>query len=658
MLVACSNLEQAVEEKTSVDGQDIKVNFVIKRANFTGNTKAKVKSAFADGDKIFLLFAGVAAPKYLELSYNSGIWASTAKNGLVADDLSVSGKMTAIYLPYGSDFVVAKGGKDANPIFTIKNADGADYSGHFYVCQRTDYTFNEGTSTLTGTINLVAAAPKAADDKLVHFDVSGYNATHTYAMCQEYMKPISLTKIAADGSVTSTVGGKGGVIPGFVDAGNSIVSFSGVLDASVVGSAANYSFYIYDNSKQYYRAIDEKTINGNMYIGLGALNDGSKWSTPTQTQGVFSVSDTKIVNIASSNLVYRGTETNKWQLMQHPWSMIDSNDEQPDANSVIGHFGWATSGYNGNNPWNYSYNCRDFGPTGLTEGQDWTQGSQGSANWDWGVYNTTNGNHIYEYGGETALTGTWRTLTIDEWMYLLGMETYEETTYDPETNEPITTTTKARDNVNNTARYRRSGLAIIHDGSVIHKGLVLIPDNWTDPQSTTFKGTPNSYFNGGNNAANGGTDSKYGTIVGNEASEATNYYTIANWIKMEAAGAIFLPGTGNATIYVEYLDDGGEPTKTPTEDSEINKWYRIASIGNIRYWSSTATKSWDSKTGKVLNPNNPNAGVGDRACCISLEYSTTKDKDTNITYYTYTWKPHNNANKNKGRAVRLVRDVE
>lgn len=288
-LVACSKEAPVVEKPTQKENQEIKVNFNISRGNIADATKATVKTGWATNDVVFVFFANVTSPsasKYLKLKYNGSTWDATL-NGLTASDFDNEGKITAIYLPYGSDYEVAY----ADNAFSVKSASGANYSGHFYVSEKADYSFSE--TTLTGTISLSAATPITDDDVLVHFDVTGYTGNHEYEMYQDYMKPFSLTSIALDGTVTKNVGDMGDAITGYVDTDpnndgattDAIVSFSGVLDKSAK-KKKDWQFSINDKTEQtdgesiynllYTIDAGNRTISSNMYIGLGSL---SSWIT-------------------------------------------------------------------------------------------------------------------------------------------------------------------------------------------------------------------------------------------------------------------------------------------------------------------------------------------------------------------------------------------
>lgn len=133
-------------------------------------------------------------------------------------------------------------------------------------------------------------------------------------------------------------------------------------------------------------------------------------------------------------------------------------------------FGWGTSGYNGKNPYMTSTSYSDYG-----DGSNDIAGT----NYDWGVYNKISN------GGNQA--GLWRTLTKDEWNYVISNRT--------------------------DARYLR-GTATVNGVN----GLILLPDNWTLPTGVTFT---------------------YG-----EGGWSQNTYSASDWSKMEANGAVFLPAAG------------------------------------------------------------------------------------------------------------------
>ena len=148
--------------------------------------------------------------------------------------------------------------------------------------------------------------------------------------------------------------------------------------------------------------------------------------------GLFSVSEGKQVRFASGNLEYDGTNGYYFAAHQYDYG---------------GYFGWGT----GSNPTLTSTDYRDY-PTFD----------------DWGNY----------------ISGGWRTLTHDEWYYVIRSRT--------------------------DASAKRGAATVCGV-----PGMVLLPDNWSG-------GTFHAAF--------------YGW--------GTNVYDASSWSDMEAAGAVFLPAAG------------------------------------------------------------------------------------------------------------------
>ena len=102
---------------------------------------------------------------------------------------------------------------------------------------------------------------------------------------------------------------------------------------------------------------------------------------------------------------------------------------------------------------------------------------------------------------------TWRTLSYDEWKYLLNTR-------------PNASSLKGVAQVNGV------------------NGLILLPDNWVCPEGVTFKSGFHSSF-------------------GVEYYAAYQTFTADQWSKLEAAGAVFLPAVGyrlgSNVINVQYI---------------------------------------------------------------------------------------------------------
>ncbi len=190
---------------------------------------------------------------------------------------------------------------------------------------------------------------------------------------------------------------------------------------------------------------------------------------------IFTVSaDGKQVAFSHGNLQYTQS-TQTWSFAENQYDMIGAANVSSGALAdKIDLFGWSTN--NTTAPW---------GISASTDNSDYSGDFV-----DWGE-NTIG----------TGVLNTFRTLTKDEWEYLI----------------------KTRVNAD-----KRIGIARIklnEDGTDYANGLVLLPDSWTCPEGVTFK----SGF------ANESTVEAYATH---------QTFTLADWQKLEATGAIFLPTAG------------------------------------------------------------------------------------------------------------------
>lgn len=255
--------------------EQIKVDLTIdKEDTFGGSpeTRATFKDAWDDGDVVFVFIRDVPAPKYLEMKYSKGEWTATPKNGLTADDLrnAPSKQMTGVFLPYASDATVM--GNNVGYFYFAY----ITYLGLFYADRWEDYTYDtEMHGRLYLHTNLIPSS-----QLLVHFDVTGYREGHVYTLYQEHMKPLHFADVTDMANPRFYFEDKGGAINGYIDKARSIVSFSGGLDESVAGKAADYSFLIVDETSgaRYTRTVPAKTISENMSIGLGNISDPSVWT--------------------------------------------------------------------------------------------------------------------------------------------------------------------------------------------------------------------------------------------------------------------------------------------------------------------------------------------------------------------------------------------
>lgn len=164
------------------------------------------------------------------------------------------------------------------------------------------------------------------------------------------------------------------------------------------------------------------------------------------------------VRFASGNLQYVNSA---WRFAKHQYNCLGYTNNS----TAWDLFGWSTDNANNNFGMSFSINVSDYHGTFV----------------DWGKAINPNGDDT-----------PWRTLSIDEWSYLIGRSGKCGWATITDVNYPNTTNTHVT-------------------------GLVLLPDNWTSSQS----------FN-----------------AGHGSRFLTNEYTSAQWTQMEDAGAVFLPITG------------------------------------------------------------------------------------------------------------------
>ncbi len=347
VLMACNKENVFLESPTNSvqETSGIKVNLTITRSDDI-TTKATVKSAYANNDVVFVFFKGVTAPKYLEMKYNSSsdTWIPTAKNNLTSSDISGAAdrKMTAIYLPYGSAATVAA--SEGNFIFSDMT-----YSGYFLKAEQVDYTFDE--NVLSGSLSMMAPTLSNNSDKLIHFDISGFTSGHNYKLSQDYVKPLTFTSVSANGVLSMDEGTMGDAITGYED--GSMMSFSGILDASAVGNELDYQFTIDDltSSTLYTRDAGTKTLSSSKYIGIGAINN-AQWMVTEYVDLGLSVKWAKC-NLRSA------TETKRGDFFA--WG-----ETYPKSNFSISTYKWYECSSNTFSLTKYCFNS-DYGYNGFTD---------------------------------------------------------------------------------------------------------------------------------------------------------------------------------------------------------------------------------------------------------------------------------------------------
>ena len=252
----------------------------------------------------------------------------------------------------------------------------------------------------------------------------------------------------------------------------------------------------YDNRSVVSEAIQQSQTESEMLTMVFAL---PVFSVSATTQVVFSPgnlqwSATNGGNTATTHAVAdSSTAAGTWRFAPNQWDTIGAGNSNIDSSYTgwIDLFGWGTSGYNNKYPYMTSTNPTDYGNE---------DNNISGTNYDWGVYNA-----IYNPKTNTTdVPGTWRTLTKDEWTYLL--------------NTRVTTSR---------IRYAKGTVMGV-------SGLIIVPDNWS-----------NAVY------ALDSTNTKTATWT-------SNIINADNWAEIEAAGCVFLPAAGNRSgASVRNIGSGG-----------------------------------------------------------------------------------------------------
>ena len=204
--------------------------------------------------------------------------------------------------------------------------------------------------------------------------------------------------------------------------------------------------------------------------------------------GRFSISATETVHFSKGNLCYKATAPvgEKWHFAANQYDYIGAanNNIASDYNGDIDLFGWATSGHDNGQTSYQPYSSSSMSSTYFNRDTTWWNTSTNTPNSvDWG-YNLNGTIGSYRIA--------WRTLSRDEWHYLLTR--------------------------NNSNYFGYGTVAGKH-------GVIFLPDDWVQPA--------------------------FAPIM-NPNNREHNNYTAEEWALMAKAGAIFLPYAGwraGTTVY-------------------------------------------------------------------------------------------------------------
>ena len=216
---------------------------------------------------------------------------------------------------------------------------------------------------------------------------------------------------------------------------------------------------------------------------------GAQTAPANAINGKFSVAADKQVYFSQGNLQYTQS-TATWAFAEHQYDMIGTDNvtggtvshDAADGDEVFGEA--------------LADKIDLFGWSGSTAAVQWGVGISGNA--------TDYSGDFVDWGSNTIGTdapNTWRTLTRDEWEYVLSKR-------------PDASTKRGVARIN-----------LSSDGTVYANGLILLPDTWTAPAGITFKSG----------------------VAGKRSLQAYAEYqtfTLSEWQQLESAGAVFLPAAG------------------------------------------------------------------------------------------------------------------
>ncbi len=248
----------------------------------------------------------------------------------------------------------------------------------------------------------------------------------------------------------------------------------------------------------------------------GAGTQASAQTAPANAiNGTFSVAADKQVYFSQGNLQYTQS-TATWAFAEHQYDMIGTDNVTGGTVSHDAKDGDEVSGEA------LADKIDLFGWSGSTAAVQWGVGISGNA--------TDYSGDFVDWGSNTIGTdapNTWRTLTENEWEYVLSNRA------DADTKKGV-------------ARINLSS-----DGTVYANGLILLPDTWTAPAGVTFKS---------------------GVASERSLQAYADYqtFTLSEWQQLESAGAVFLPAAGYRYAKQMYCVHSYAPYWTSTPNDANN----------------------------------------------------------------------------------------
>ncbi|MBQ3845076.1 MAG: hypothetical protein II817_08915 [Bacteroidales bacterium] len=443
---------------------------------------------------------------------------------------------------------------------TIYSPSTSDYLHFYFVGGLTPSATPSAGSTTSFTVNIADQSSQLPVLSYAHSTNKYTDGTATYSCT--LLNKCGLVKFVPSTATSNavTVGGmKTTATIDFATPGITPTATTGTVTLYSESTSAKWAILLPQN------AVSDPTVTISSFnstiTSVPAITENMYYTTGVSIAmvvkegvlgGSFTVNSSgDKVNFSQGNLQYVGSN-GTWQFAEHQYDYLGTTTSQNGTSTTVTRdlFGWGTSGWNNGNYFNQPYNTSNstsspytssngygYGPT---NGSTYTYSLTGDyANADWGHNPITN-------GGNTA--DLWRTLTKDEWVWILG----------PSSSPNPGTNCRTSSTVNGTANARFTYAKINNT----YKGMIIFPDTYT-------AGTP--------------TGVTWGTI--NSYSDYTTICTTAGWEALEEAGCVFLPAAGRR---------GG------TSVSDVGS-YGV-------YWSSTANGTGNAYSlyfdSSYFNPSN------------------------------------------------------
>ena len=245
--------------------------------------------------------------------------------------------------------------------------------------------------------------------------------------------------------------------------------------------------------------------------------------------GAFSVSGTKQVYFSQGNLQYNQA-SNIWRLAPNQTDWMGLNNLEmgnSSFNDWVDLFSWSLGTAN-------NYGATPINDSVAYVNKDFV---------DWG----------------NLISGSWRTLSNDEWQYLLN----------------------GRADAND-----KWGMAKVGDTL----GMILLPDVWTSPEGVTFVAGSSTLPSSELWDDGDCIDSECDHLRVKDGNLPANKFSLVEWQKLEANGAVFLPCAGRRSGGV----GNHYNRKNEIVEYEYNYTYYENYLGT--YWSSTHSNKAEGKS--------------------------------------------------------------